>query len=81
MSSIHEFPLQPFKIRDDIRRAGHRLGSRLHCAKQGSGRACAAHQKGWGLGNSAYAVGRIIGVVGGSMAVILGLIMIFARRA
>ena len=45
------------------------------------GRAYAAHQKGWGLGDSAYAVGRIISVVGGSMAVIVGLIMIFVRRS
>jgi len=45
------------------------------------GRAYAAHQKGWGLGDSACAVGRIISVVGGSMAVIVGLIMIFARRS
>jgi len=48
---------------------------------KGSGRAYAAHQKGWGLGDSAYAVGRIISVVGGSIAVIIGLLMIFVRRS
>jgi len=46
-----------------------------------SGRAYGAHQKGWGLGDSAYVVGRIISVVGGSMAVIIGLVMIFVRRS
>ena len=40
----------------------------------------AAFQKGWGLGESAFAVGRFISIFGGVMAVIIGLIMILVRR-
>jgi len=47
--------------------------------KQG-GKMYAAFQKGWGLGKSAFAVGRFISVLGGLMFVIIGLIMILVRR-
>lgn len=40
----------------------------------------AAFQKGWGLGKSAFSVGRFISVFGGLMFVIIGLIMIFVLR-
>jgi len=45
-----------------------------------SGKMYAAFQKGWGLGESAFTVGRLISIFGGVMAVIIGLIMILVLR-
>jgi uncharacterized membrane protein HdeD (DUF308 family) len=45
-----------------------------------SGRMYVEFQKGWGLGKSAYAVGRFISICGGAIALLIGLMMIFVPR-
>ena len=39
----------------------------------------AEFQKGWGLGENAYSVGRFISIFGGALAVFIGVLMLFGR--